>query len=198
MAEGLSSHCWCNHWRQAPTPSPTPNLGGFSSEEECKEEAARRPRHTNPNCRRAQDGTFHLYLNHDLLTVPGSNVAQTFNTEEDGRQNIQWGIAGRPEETNPTLVRGGREGEIWNIYVIHQPTRQDDINQQTQPLDLSCKPGSSRDYDNYDDYLGLGLGLSLALATLPPCTTTQPPVTTTKCVSSFFHSCIVDELKKKK
>ena len=124
----------------------------FSSKEECKEEAARFPRHTNPRCKRAREGAYHLYLNHDLLTEPGTNEPQTFNSEEDGRQNIQWGIAGRPEETNPTLVPG-REG-IWYIYVIHQPTRQDHINEQTQPVDLRCKgkgKKSSRDYDNYED-----------------------------------------------
>ena len=188
----------------------------FTSEAECQrfiqlEQAqGRLPSESNPRCQRIEDkdgnGQWYVYATHVLLTVPHTSQPQISRDEDSAYQLILDGIAGDPEDTNPTVTNGddlGRSRHEWFIYVIRQPyvIRQGDQTVQLQPPDFSCRPpgpglggpggpggpgpglggaGISSDYqlENYEDYN--------YQATLPPCTTVQPPVETTTCIDYFY------------
>ena len=200
----------------------------FTSEAECQrfiqlEQAqGRLPSESNPRCQRIEDKDgneeWYVYATHVLLTVPYTSQPQISTNEASAKQLILDGIAGDPEDTNPTITHYARRQ--WLIYVIRQPRGQDDQTVQLQPPDFSCRPpgpglggpggpggpgpglggaGISSDYqlENYEDYN--------YQATLPPCTTPQPPVETTTCIDYFYgavKTCSVtngnDETKKHK
>ena len=67
-----------------------------------------------------------MYATHVLLTVPYTSQPQISTNEASAKQLILDGIAGDPEDTNPTITWYARRQ--WLIYVIRQPyvIRQDD------------------------------------------------------------------------